>query len=405
MSAPAPTLLAFSGGLDTSFCVPWLAERGHRVISLYVDTGGTGRKARDAIATRAGELGVAEHLEVDAGQQLWERFVRPFVMGGQKYQGQYPLLCSDRYIIAECLVRTAGELGAQALAHGCTAMGNDQFRFDQALRSLCDMQVVAPVRELQGQVQTGSLRDHEITWLAERGHAVAADAKRYTINENLLGTTISGSEIDLWQPPHEGTHRLCRPRPEWPQQPLRMRLRFERGALVAIDGREQPGPAMLALLNKRFGAYGVGRGLYTGNTIVGLKGRILFEGPGLEALLVAHRALEELVLTPEQHDFKRCAGQKWTQLVFGGLFYDPLRADLEALLASSQQSVTGEVVVETCGGNCQALAVDTPNALTADDAVYAQSAAWSAAEAAGFVRIHGNASAMGARARGEGEGS
>ena len=297
-------------------------------------------------------------------------------------------------MIVEEIVAIAGRMGAGAIAHGCTAMGNDQFRFDQSLRSLCDLPVLAPIREIQSQAE--AIRPFEMAYLKDRGFEVPEHYRRYTINENLLGTTISGSEIDEFERPGEDTFRLCRPRDRWPEAPLRSTIEFRGGIPRSLDGEPMTGPEMLARLNRAYGDYGVGRGIYTGNTIVGLKGRIVFECPGLEVLLVAHRGLEELTLTKAQASFKQQAAREWTELVFGGFFHEPLRRDLESFLASNQRNVEGTVTIETSGGTCEAVAIDTDRGLIAEDAVYAQKAGWSAEDAAGFIRIHGNASALGA---------
>lgn len=391
-------VLAFSGGLDTCFCIPWLKDKGYRVVTLYVDTGAADDAQRARIADRAARLGAAEHVTVDAGPRLWDSFVVPFVMGGVKYQDRYPLLCSDRYVIVAEAVRLAERLGAAAIAHGCTAMGNDQVRFDQSIRSLCDLPIVAPIREIQG--VTTSPRAYEIDFLRGIGFEVDAEVRRYTINENVLGVTISGSEIDAFEAPSPRTHRITAPREEWPDEPARTAIGFEKGRPVALDGVPLAGPDILAALNERFGAFGVGRGVYTGDTIVGLKGRIVFEAPGLEALLTAHKALEEVTLTSAQNGFKPLAARRWTELVFGGMFFEPLRHDLEALIRSTQANVTGEVVVETRGGVCDAVEVRASRPLIRHGASYAQHADWSAAEAEGFIRIHGQSAAMGAAALG-----
>jgi argininosuccinate synthase len=394
-------VLAFSGGLDTSFCVPYLIEQGYRVHTVFVNTGGMDEGEQAAIEARALELGAVGHDAVDAGAALWSSFVVPFVQGGASYQGRYPLLCSDRYVIVEALVARAHELGAAAVAHGCTAMGNDQFRFDQSIRCLTDLPVLAPIREIQG--VTDSPRAYEIEELAKRGFGVDSEAKRYTVNENVLGVTVSGSEIDELGAPDDASRKLTRPRTEWPGEPLRVSVTFDRGVPVAVDGSPiTDGKAALASLNASFGAYGVGRGIYTGDTIVGLKGRIVYECPGIEALLTAHKALEELTATRQQADFKRAAATKWTELVFGGLFYEPLRADLEALIVSSQRNVSGTVTLETQGGSVLAVSVETDNVLMDDANVYAQKAGWSAADAEGFMKIAGNASAIGASVIGAG---
>jgi len=273
-------VLAFSGGLDTSFCVPYLLEKGCEVLTLFVDTGGVSEDEIERIAERSRELGATEHVTVDAAQTLWDSFVTPFVMCGVKYADRYPLLCSDRYVIVAESVKLAHERGADAIAHGCTAMGNDQVRFDQSVRSLTDLPIFAPIRDIQS--LTDSPRAYEIKELQRRGFEVSAESKRYTINENLLGVTVSGSEIDEFGAPGEGTRKLTSPPPEWPRVPLRMSIGFECGRAVSLDGLPMDGPSILRILNERFGAYGVGRGIYTGDTIVGLKGRIVFESPGIE---------------------------------------------------------------------------------------------------------------------------
>jgi argininosuccinate synthase len=166
---------------------------------------------------------------------------------------------------------------------------------------------------------------------------------------------------------------------------------------VALDGERLPGHQLLAQLNARFARYGVGRGLYTGDTTIGLKGRIVFEAPGLTALLVAHRALEEAVLSKSQNRFKPEVARKWVELVYEGFFHDPLRADLDAFLASTQRSVNGEVVLETAGGRVDAIEVRSPHILNAPNATYAQSADWGAAEAEGFIRLYGMSSTLWAK--------
>ncbi len=337
-------VLAFSGGLDTSFCVPYLKERGWAVHTVFADTGGVDAEERAFIEQRAAELGVASHVTVDGGPAIWDGFVKPFVQAGEGYQGQYPLLVSDRYLIVEAALERAAELGTKAIAHGCTGMGNDQVRFDLTVKALGDYEIVAPIREIQKEhTQT---RAYEQAYLEERGFGVRAKQQAYTINENLLGLTMSGGEIDRWQAPGEGAVGWCKPRAEWPSKPLRVKIGFVKGEAVTLDGEKIAGHTMLARLNGLFAQYGVGRGIYTGDTTIGLKGRIIFEAPGLTVLLAAHRALEEAVLSKQQNRFKPEVARKWVELVYEGFFHDPLKTDLEAFLASSQSTVNGEVELE-----------------------------------------------------------
>ncbi|MCF7220840.1 argininosuccinate synthase [Marilutibacter chinensis] len=395
-------VLAFSGGLDTSFCVPYLQERGWSVHTVFADTGGVDAEERDFIEKRAVELGVSSHRTVDGGPAIWSGFVKPFVWAGEGYQGQYPLLVSDRYLIVEAALERAAELGTKAIAHGCTGMGNDQVRFDLAVKALGDYEIVAPIREIQK--EHTEVRAYEQRYLEDRGFGVRARQKAYTINENLLGVTLSGGEIDRWQAPGEGARGWCRPRAEWPAEPLRVKIRFENGEAVALDGEKIPGHVMLAKLNGLFARYGVGRGLYTGDTTIGLKGRIVYEAPGLSALLAAHRALEEAVLSKQQNRFKPDVARKWVELVYEGFFHDPLKTDLEAFLASSQSTVNGEVTLETSGGTVDAVAVESAHILNAKGATYAQAADWGVAEAEGFIKLFGMSSTLWAEINRGGKG-
>ena len=394
--APSPAakdiVLAFSGGLDTSFCVPYLQERGYRVHTVFADTGGVDAEERAFIEARAHELGVASHVTVDGGPAIWSGFVKPFVWAGEGYQGQYPLLVSDRYLIVEAALKRCDELGTKFIAHGCTGMGNDQVRFDLTIKALGDYVIVAPIREIQKEhTQT---RAYEQQYLEQRGFGVRAKQKSYTINENLLGVTMSGGEIDRWEAPGEGAKGWNAARAEWPSKPLQAKLTFLEGEAVALDGEKLAGHEILARLNREFAKYGVGRGLYTGDTTIGLKGRIIFEAPGLVALLTAHRALEEAVLSKQQNRFKHDVARKWVELVYEGFFHDPLKADLEAFLASSQRCVNGNVTIETQGGNVGAIAVESPHILNAKGATYAQSADWGVEEAEGFIRLYGMSSTL-----------
>ncbi|MEF2156243.1 argininosuccinate synthase [Luteimonas sp. FXH3W] len=385
-------VLAFSGGLDTSFCVPYLQERGWNVHTVFADTGGVDAEERAFIEDRAKELGVASHVTVDGGPAIWKTFVRPFVQAGEAYQQQYPLLVSDRYLIVEAALKRCNELGTRSIAHGCTGMGNDQVRFDLTVKALGDYEIIAPIREIQKEhTQT---RAYEQEYLEARGFGVRAKQKAYTINENLLGLTMSGGEIDRFEAPGEGAVGWCRPRSEWPQQALQITLGFEKGEAVSLNGQRLPGEQILAQLNGLFAEYGVGRGVYTGDTTIGLKGRIIYEAPGLTALLSAHRALEETVLSKQQNRFKPEVARKWVELVYEGFFHDPLKTDLEAYLEASQAKVNGEVDLRTDGATVSAVAVRSPHILNAKGATYAQSADWGVEEAEGFIHLFGMSSTL-----------
>jgi argininosuccinate synthase len=388
-------VLAFSGGLDTSFCVPYLKEKGYDVVTLFVDTGGADDAEKRYIEERAHSLGALEHVTADGSASVWNEVVVPLVMGGALYQDTYPLLVSDRYVIVEKALELADKHGTKLFAHGCTGMGNDQVRFDQSVRSLGDYTIIAPIRDIQK--EHTQVRAYEAKYLEERGFAVRAKTGKYSINANVLGVTASGSEIDEYEAPTEETWTMCAHPTKWPKEPMRVRLGFDKGVCTTVDGKKMAGPEILKTLNARFGAYGVGRGVYTGDTTIGLKGRIVFECPGIAALMAAHKGLEEAVLSREQNQFKSTVAKKWVDLVYRGFFYEPLKDDLEAYLTSSQAFVTGEVTLETHGGAVHPVVVKSEHILKKKGAVYAQSADWGSEEAEGFILLYGMSSTLSSR--------
>ncbi len=391
-------VLAFSGGLDTSYCLLDLKQRGYTVHSVFVDTGGIGADEVAAIAKRAEELGTDQHHTLNAAEELWDEFVKPLVWSHARMNDEYPLLCSDRYVIVRKCLELADQLGSHQFAHGCTAMGNDQLRFDQTVRSLGDYEIIAPIRELQA--RTSAVRDYEMDVLKQAGHSVPASNAAYSINENLLGVTISGSEIDAFDLPGEATWNRVRPRRQWPEASLQLVLGFDQGVPVSLDGKALNGPDLLAELNQRCGQYGIGRHIYTGDVSIGLKGRIVFECPGVDALLIAHQALEDTVNTRWQNQFRHLIAKRWTELVYTGFFYEPHKFDLEAYLASSQQHVTGEVTLQSDGGVLLPVAIESNNILQDADSVYAQSASWTPEQAEGFIKLVGQSSSLSAKING-----
>jgi argininosuccinate synthase len=391
-------VLAFSGGLDTSYCVIDLVNRGYEVHTVFVDSGGVSATGRHKIRARALKLGAIEHHEVGVAEEIWEEFVIPLVWSHARMLGEYPLLCSDRYLIVKSCLKLCDQLDTSDFGHGCTGMGNDQLRFDQTVRSLGDYRIHAPIRDLQSRVK--AVRDYEIQMLADAGIEVEASASRYSINENLLGVTISGSEIDEYQQPADDAWSMTAGRETWPSGSTTIRVGFDQGVAVSIDGEGLTGPQILAKLNVKLGAWGVGRHIYTGDVTIGLKGRIAFECPGIDGLLAAHQALEDTVNTRFQNQFRKHISDRWAELVYAGFFYEPHKLDLEAYLRSSQEVVTGEVALYTEGGSVTAVSVDSPFRLQNPDAVYAQSANWTPEEAVGFIKLLGQSTTLAGKIRG-----
>lgn len=389
-------VLAFSGGLDTSFCIPYLIDQGYQVTSVFVDSGGIKEQEKTQIKQRAIELGAVSHNEISIADDLWDRVITPLIYGGHWYQNQYPLLCSDRYLIVEACLKFCDELGIKNFAHGCTGMGNDQVRFDLAVHCLGDYQILSPIREIQK--LTSEVRNYEKQYLIDKGFSVSNKISSYSINENLLGATISGSEIDEWQQPNETSYILTAPPSQSQQVATQIKLAFTQGKLVAVNDKQlddvYSGEKVMQQLNQIVGNYSIGRGIYTGDTTIGLKGRIVFEAPALEALNIAHTALEQAILSKSQNRFKSLIAQKWTELVYEGFFYEPLKYDLEAFLQSSQSQVTGTVTLELTQGQIQAVAIESNNILKDNQSVYAQSASWNIEEALGFIKLFGQSTML-----------
>ena len=383
----APIVLAYSGGLDTSFLVPWLAEHEHRpVITVTVDTGGIDAAASATLAERSRALGAVAHRQVDARADYFEQVLRFLIMGNVRRGQLYPLCVgAERVMQAQTLARVAMELGSDTVAHGCTAAGNDQVRFEVALRTLApDLKVLAPVRD------QAFRREDELAYLRERALPVPPTGAKYSVNRGLWGVTIGGKETltsagsipdDAWILTREA---FTRPRPA-----ERHTLSFREGRPVALDGRAAGAVAIIEALEALAAPFGIGRGIHLGDTIIGTKGRVAFEAPAAELLLTAHRELEKLVLTGRQQRIKELVAQTYGDLVHEGQLLDPVCRDIEALLSSSQQRVTGDVHLVLQTGNVFVAGVESPwSLMAASRGVYGEAAGeWSARDALGFSRI------------------
>ena len=365
-------LLAYSGGLDTSFLVAWLTrELGHSVTTLAIDCGGWSGATRRELARRSLATGAVEHITEDARAELYERVIKWLIAGNVRRGEVYPLsVGAERGLQAEILARIALERGFDAVAHGCTAAGNDQVRFEAALATLAPgLEVLAPVRDL------GLARDQQRAYLADLGLPLPPAAGRYSINAGLWGLTIGGKEmLTSWQSLPESAWRWTRsPRPGAARTIV---VGFERGEPCLLDGEPLAPVLLIERLNKEAGALGVGRGYHLGDTVLGIKGRIAFEAPAAEVLIAAHRELEKLVLTEEQRTWKDSLGDVYGRRLHAGLFHDPFQRDVEAFFASSQERVSGHARVTLGGGSAVVEGVDSPfSMMTVSDARYGERAA------------------------------
>jgi argininosuccinate synthase len=382
-----PIVLAYSGGLDTSFLVPWLAENYSRpVITVTVDTGGIDAAAAQALGERARALGAIRHLQVDARADYFEQVLRFLVMGNVRRGQLYPLCVgAERVMQAQTIARVARELGTTSIAHGCTAAGNDQVRFEVALRTLApELEIIAPVRD------RAFRREEELEFLTTRGLPVPAHGAAYSINRGLWGVTIGGSEtLTSTGSIPESAWVLSRDAFSHPRAPERHVLRFEKGRPAGLDGETLTPVALIEALEALAGPFAIGRGIHLGDTIIGTKGRVAFEAPAAETLLVAHRELEKLVLTPRQARIKESVAGPYGDWVHEGQLLDPVCRDIEALLLSSQERVTGEVYLSFRPGSLFVEGVASPYSLmTASKGVYGEAVGeWSPTDALGFSKI------------------
>ena len=393
-----PLALAFSGGLDTSYCVPKLSEMGWTVHTVFVDTGGTSAEGRAAIARQAEAVGAASHHEIDAREQVFDRFVR-FLIFGNVLRGEvYPLsVAAERTQQAISVIAVARQLQAQAVAHGSTGAGNDQVRFDVALRVLApELQVVTPIRD------GGVKREESLAYLRERGLPVPERASAYSVNRGLWGTTWGGGWThDSWaSPPRE---LLDPPSPTLP--PREVVIAWEQGVPVALDGKSLRGAGLVDALGALGEEFGIGRSIHVGETVLGIKGRVGFEAGAALMLIAAHRELEKLVQTKWQGFWKDHLGRFYGDRLHEGQYFDPALRDIEALLTSSQQRVTGETRLRLCPGRFQVVGARSPASLL-DRAVATygeENLLWSGDEARGFARVSAVAPLLAARAQARAE--
>jgi argininosuccinate synthase len=382
-----PILLAFSGGLDTSFCVPWLKDTYQRpVITVTVDTGGIDGPAAKSLAERSALLGALEHHLIDARAAYFDQVLKFLIMGNVKRGNVYPLCVgAERVLQAQTIAQMSLSLKTKMVAHGCTAAGNDQVRFEVALRTLApDLTIIAPVRD------RAFKRPEQLKYLQDHKLPVPPFGAAYSVNRGLWGVTIGGKETltsqgsipdDAWVLSKDAfTH---------PRAAERHSVGFLNGVPDSLDGERLSAVAIIEELEILAGPFGIGRGIHLGDTVIGTKGRVAFEAPAAEVLLTAHRELEKLVLTGKQARIKESVAQVYGDLVHEGQHLDPVCRDIEALLKSSQARVSGEVRLLFRPGSVFVEGVTSPYSLmAASKGVYGESAGeWTPADALGYSKM------------------
>jgi len=383
----SPIILAFSGGLDTSFCVPWLKENyGRDVITATVDTGGIDAQAASDLSARSAQLGAIEHVLIDCKDAFFDRVIRYLIAGNVRRGQSYPLCVgAERGLQATQLAKLAARRGATTVAHGCTAAGNDQVRFEVALRTLNPgLEILAPVRD------NSWVRQEQLAYLDSHAMPLPAQGSAYSINRGLWGITIGGMEtLTSQQSIPESAWVLSTGAFDNPLPASSHTLTFERGIPVALDGEALAPVELIENLEILGGSYGIGRGIHLGDTVLGTKGRVAFEAPAADILLTAHRELEKLVLSAQQARVKDTVAAVYGDLVHEGKQLDLACRDIEALLESSQARVSGTVEFVLRPGNLFIRGTDSPHSLlAATRGVYGEAAGeWTAADALGYSKV------------------
>ncbi len=395
IAAMATVVLVYSGGLDTSVCIPLMREEYgfDRVVTVTVDVGQERQDIAEA-EQRARSLGT-EHYTVDAREEFITEYCWPAVKANGDYQG-YPISTSiARPLIALKAVEVARRIGADAYSHGCTGKGNDQFRIEYVMRTLTpNLRIIAPMREGR-RLPDGSrvpwTRSDELDYAEAHGLNVAQSREKiWSIDENLWGRSIEGGRLEdpNYAPPEE-IFRWTRGVEAAPAEPRLLRIGFEGGVPVSLDGESVAPLALVERVHALAGEHGVGRVDVMEDRMLGLKVRENYECPAAVVLLTAHRALEALVCTQQELKFKAMVDREWGELAYKGLWFDPLKEDLEAFINRIQERVTGEVTLRLWKGSCVVTGRTSPWALYSEDLASFESKTFDQSETTGMVKTHG----------------
>lgn len=340
-------VLAYSGGLDTSVAIGWIAEAtGAEVVAVAVDVG-QGGESLETIRQRALGCGAVEAYVADARDEFANEYCMPTLRANALYMDAYPLVSAiSRPVIVKHLVAAAREFGASTVAHGCTGKGNDQVRFEVGIQTLGpDLKCIAPVRDL------ALTRDKAIAFAEEKGLPIETTKKNpFSIDQNVWGRAVeTGFLEDIWNGPTKDVYDYT-DSPEFSPAPDEVVITFKQGIPVAIDGHAVTPLQAIEELNRRAGAQGVGRIDIVEDRLVGIKSREIYEAPGAMALITAHRELENVTVEREQARFKKTVDQRWTELVYDGQWFSPLKRSLETFIDDTQRYVSGDVRMELHGG-------------------------------------------------------
>ena len=385
---PKRVVLAYSGGLDTSVAISWIGhETGADVVAVSIDLG-QGGVEMETLRQRALGCGAVEAVVVDARDEFADDFCLPAIKANALYQNQYPLVSAlSRPLIVKHLAAAAKEFGADAIAHGCTGKGNDQVRFEVGFNALVpDAEVIAPVRDYAW------TREKAISFAEEHGLPINVTKKSpFSIDQNVFGRAVeTGYLEDLWNAPTKDVYCYTEdPSVNW-AAPDEVIISFKEGKPVALDGRQMSLLEIIEELNRRAGAQGIGRIDMVEDRLVGIKSREIYEAPGAVTLIRAHREMENICMERELTRFKNRIEDRWTELVYDGLWYSPLKDSLDAFIAESQKHVTGDIRLVMHGGNINVNGRRSDESLYDFNlATYDEGDSFDQSLAKGFVQLHG----------------
>jgi len=380
-------VLAFSGGLDTSFCVKYLAEeKGMEVHSVLVDTGGFTNEEIEDIERKAIELGVKSHYTARVADKYYKECIRFLVYGNILKNNTYPLSVSaERIFQAVAVAEYAKSIDAKAIAHGSTGAGNDQVRFDMAFRIIVpDAEIITPIRDLK------LSREAEIEFLKAKGVVREWSKSTYSINQGLWGTSVGGKEtLNSWDSLPESAY----PTQVTKKKSTEITLQFTKGELKGVNGKRFKNPVdAIRRLHDLVSPFGIGRDIHVGDTIIGIKGRVGFEAAAPLIIIKAHHLLEKHVLTKWQQYWKQSLSEWYGMLLHEGQFNEPVLRDIEQFLESSQSHVTGEVRVKLAPYNFQLLGIKSDYDLMSPvfGSYGEMNNAWSGDDVRGFSKIASN---------------
>lgn len=380
-------VLAYSGGLDTSVAIKWINEKyGYDVVAVALDVGEG--KDLDFIQKKALKVGAIKSLVIDAKEPFANEFLAPALQANAMYEGKYPLVSAlSRPLISQELVKIAKEEGAVAVAHGCTGKGNDQVRFEVAVKALQPgLKVIAPVREW------AMSRDEEIAYAQKHNIPIPVDLDNpYSIDQNLWGRSCECGVLENpWNAPPEQAYDLTTHVASTPDQPAEVELTFVKGLPVQLNGEELSFVQIIEKLNRLAGLHGIGRIDHVENRLVGIKSREVYEAPGAITLITAHRELEFLTQTREIASFKPSVEQKWAQLIYDGLWFSPLKAALDAFIAETQKMVSGKVRLSLFKGHATVTGRESVYSLYNEQlATYTPDDTFDHQSALGFINLWG----------------